>query len=70
VNRPKASDAFYALNNGTTVTAGMYTEEDLKLAQALRAKSTLVFPTEAACCKPGTGAHETGCTAVTVKSKN
>lgn len=36
-------------------------DEDVKLAQALRAKSTLVFPTSAACCKPGTGAHEQGC---------
>ncbi|GBF87864.1 mannan endo-1,4-beta-mannosidase [Raphidocelis subcapitata] len=61
VNRPKAAEAFFAISNGTTLAAGAFAEEDLKLAQALRAKSTLVFPTSAACCKPGTGAHEEGC---------
>jgi hypothetical protein len=48
VNRPKAADAFYALQNAATLAAGAYSEEDMKLAQALRAKSTLVFPTEGA----------------------
>lgn len=61
VNRPKAAEAFFAIGNGTTLAAGAFAEEDLKLAQALRAKSTLVFPTMASCCKPGTGAHEEGC---------
>ncbi|KIZ05301.1 Mannan endo-1,4-beta-mannosidase 2 [Monoraphidium neglectum] len=64
VNRVKAAEAFYALASGGPLAAGAFTEEDMKLAQALRAKSTLVFPTEGACCKPGTGAHETGCTDV------
>lgn len=61
VSRPKAAEAYYALAGGA-VASGAFSEEDMKLAQALRAKSTLVFPTEAACCKPGTGAHEQGCT--------
>lgn len=61
VNRPKAAEAFYSLQNATNA-GGAFSEEDMKLAQALRAKSTLVFPTEASCCKPGTGAHEQGCT--------
>lgn len=46
VNRPKAGEAFFALQNATSLAAGQYSDEDLKLAQALRAKSTLVFPTE------------------------
>jgi hypothetical protein len=45
VNRVKAAEAFYALASGGPLAAGAFTEEDMKLAQALRAKSTLVFPT-------------------------
>lgn len=63
VNRPDAAKAYYALGNATANAAvAQFGAEDVKLAQALRAKSTLVFPTRAACCKPGTGAHEQGCT--------
>ncbi len=64
VNRPKAGEAYYQLQSGAAPAAGAFADEDLKLAQALRAKSTLVFATEAACCKPGTGAHEEGCSII------
>lgn len=63
VDRADAAKAYYALGNSTNAAAvAGFADEDVKLAQALRAKSTLVFATRAACCKPGTGAHEQGCT--------
>ena len=53
-NVPAAATAFYTPTAANDNVA-------IKLAQDLKAGKALVFPTKAACCKPGTGAFPEGC---------
>lgn len=53
-NVPAAATAFYSPTANSDPVAK-------KLAEDLKAGKALVFPTKAACCKPGTGAFPEGC---------
>jgi hypothetical protein len=55
VNSPDAAAAYYSAvpSNNATVA---------DLVTKLKAGQLLVFPTKAACCKPGTGFWDAGCT--------
>lgn len=54
-NVPAAATAFYSPKDANKDDIGA------KLADDLKAGKALVFPTKAACCKPGTGAFPEGC---------
>lgn len=60
-NVPAAATAYYAKAPAKADDIGS------KLADDLKAGKALVFPTKAACCKPGTGAFPEGCTVPSAK---
>lgn len=61
-NVPAAAAAFYGKSTNTD-------DVGAKLADDLKAGKALVFPTKAACCKPGTGAFPEGCSTASAKKR-
>jgi len=60
VNNPDAGAAFYAIG---TPQANDFSQDAVNLANKLKSGQTLVYPTKASCCKPGTGFWPEGCSA-------
>jgi hypothetical protein len=62
VNQPNVCAAWWADFGSVGVQDPLWKSSEKAMAQQINAGRLPVFPTKGACCRPGSGAYDAGCT--------